>query len=140
MTGRLCRGSEQAGGADFWEVVRFEGAPGLDTTANPVDRMIDAGWTVTSPERVVSVSRNGTRKSLEIAGTLTRNENGPVRGMAIVFRDVTREVQVEVESNRLAAIVESSNDAIVGKTLQGQITSWNRGAEAMFGYASTEAI
>ncbi|WP_332852320.1 PAS domain S-box protein [Duganella sp. S19_KUP01_CR8] len=48
--------------------------------------------------------------------------------------------QVDEHQARMSAIVENSHDAIIGKTLDGTVTSWNRGAERMFGYAAGEAI
>jgi PAS domain S-box-containing protein len=55
-------------------------------------------------------------------------------------RDVTDRTRVEEAQARLAAIVESSDDAIIGKTLDSQILSWNAGAERLFGYTAGQVI
>ncbi|MFY9561689.1 MAG: PAS domain S-box protein [Terriglobales bacterium] len=55
-------------------------------------------------------------------------------------RDVTGRKRLESEQSRLAAIVESSYDAIIGKNLDGIITSWNKGAERIYGYSAEEVI
>jgi PAS domain S-box-containing protein len=102
--------------------------------------MIEQGMTIDTVHRIVSVSRHGVRVPLEVKSALTHAEDGSVLGLAMVFRDLTATIRAEAESSRLAAIVESSNEAIVGETLDGQITSWNSAAETMFGYSADEAI
>ena len=56
------------------------------------------------------------------------------------MRDITERKRQEALRARYAAIIESSDDGIMSKTLQGIITSWNRGAERLFGYSAAESI
>jgi PAS domain S-box-containing protein len=66
--------------------------------------------------------------------------HGGAEAMSIVAHDVTERKKAEEERSRLAAIVESSEDAILGKTLDGVITSWNQAAERLYGYSVEEAV
>ena len=72
--------------------------------------------------------------------TVYRDESGNVIGVFAAARDVTEQKKAEEEQLRLAAIVEHSEDAIIGKSLDGIILSWNAGAERIYGYSATEAI
>jgi PAS domain S-box-containing protein len=57
-----------------------------------------------------------------------------------VVRDVSERHRAAIDRQRLAAIVESSDDVIIGKTLDGIVTSWNQAAERLYGYAAEEMI
>ncbi len=69
-----------------------------------------------------------------------QEENGDPRGILMAVTDITEHKQLEEKKLTLAAIIESSNDAIIGKTLDGTIKSWNKGAEKIYGYKQDEVI
>nr|MBS0021649.1 PAS domain S-box protein [Gammaproteobacteria bacterium] len=69
-----------------------------------------------------------------------RSKAGRVMGLVGVGKDVTAERQADEANQWLAAIIKSTNDAIIGKTLGGIVTSWNGGAERLYGYTADEVI
>jgi PAS domain S-box-containing protein len=83
---------------------------------------------------------DGTRVRFLPYPTPLRDASGRLVGAINLLMDVTEQHDAELESARLAAIVVSSDDAIVSKTLDGRITSWNAGATRIFGYEASEMI
>ena len=57
-----------------------------------------------------------------------------------IVTDITERKQIELAALHVAAIVESSEDAIIGKDMNSTITSWNKGAEKIFGFSSAEMV
>jgi PAS domain S-box-containing protein len=82
-------------------------------------------------------TKDGRRLDISLTVSPVRNSQGAVIGASKIARDITQRKRLE---SRLAAIVSSSDDAIVSKTLDSTIISWNSAAERMFGYTAAEAI
>jgi PAS domain S-box-containing protein len=85
-----------------------------------------------------AVRKDGTEFPVEVSQGLLETADGPLISSAI--RDISERKRSEMQRFHLAAIVDSSSDAIVGKTLDGIVTSWNDGAHRMFGYTSAEMV
>jgi PAS domain S-box-containing protein len=82
--------------------------------------------------------RDGTELPIEISLSPLETEDGVL--VSSTIRDVTERRRADELKSRLAAIVDSCDDAIIGVTLTRIVTSWNKGAERIFGYSEAEAI
>jgi PAS domain S-box-containing protein len=85
-------------------------------------------------------SRSGRLVDVSLTVSPVRTVRGRITGVSMIARDITDRRRLAEAQARLAAIVESSDDVIVSKNLDGIITSWNAAAERMFGWTATEAV
>jgi len=111
----------------------------LEPVLEPMWRGLLAG-----DETVQSINQNRTKDGRTIhcewTNTTLRNADGSVAGVLSIAQDITERLKAEAVASQLAAIVLSSPDAIVCKDLSGMVTSWNPGAERLFGYSASEMI
>jgi len=107
---------------------------------DPVAKVLATGNVVGLANHTVLIRRDGADVPIDDSGAPIYDARGNTTGVVLVFRDITARKQAEATREHLSAIVQSSDDAIIGKTLDGIVTSWNSAAERMYGYTADEML
>jgi PAS domain S-box-containing protein len=118
------------------------------TTVIPPSRLAEEEYVLSrirageSIEHFETVRQTKDGRLVDVSLTVSpiRNTAGKLIGASKIARDIREQKRAGVDTLRLGAIVESSDDAIVSKDLNGIVTSWNNAAERLFGYTAEEMI
>jgi PAS domain S-box-containing protein len=121
-----------------WKLFRSDGTP-LAHDECPMALALKEGRIVNGEETIIE-QPNGKRLWCVPYPRLLRDAEGRIVGGVNLVMDITERKQAELATGLLAAIVASSDDAIISKNLDGVITSWNKAAEHTLGYSADEAV
>jgi len=120
-----------------------EGWAELWSDLEPLLRQVrTTGETVSAQDRPFHIDRHGYVETayFDISYSPVRNAAGKIQAVLCIVAETTEQVKALEAERRLSAIVSSSTDAILGMDLKQRITAWNRGAEALYGYAEHEVL
>jgi PAS domain S-box-containing protein len=122
---------------DVFEIINETTRQPVD---NPVTKALQEGTVIGLANHTVLIARDGKEIPIDDSGAPIREPGGRIVGVVLVFRDIAESKAAEQTKSLLVSVVESSEDAIISKTLEGRIVSWNKGAERLYGYSAEEAI
>ena len=129
-------------GEDFWSGpwrIHFPDGRPMNLSDSPMAKALHQIARFENQEIVIE-RPDQTFKRLLVFAIPTFDDQGTFSGTQNTFVDITAKTSYETKQSVLSAIVESSDDAIISKDLNGIISSWNQGAQRIFGYTETEVI
>jgi PAS domain S-box-containing protein len=136
-----------AAGQPLDAVFRIVNEDTRNPVMNPATKALREGIVVGLANHTVLIRKDGSELPIDDSAAPIKSEHGEVSGCVLIFRDVSALRRVERErasqlliARLLASIVESSDDAIIRKSLNGIIQTWNAAAERLFGYTAEQAI
>jgi PAS domain S-box-containing protein len=137
----------EATGQPLDVVFRIVNEESRQAVTNPASRALKEGVIDGLANHTALISRDGTERPIDDSAAPIRGKEGQVIGCVLVFRDISERRRLENENasrhraaRLLASIVESSDDAIISKSLDGIIQTWNAAAERLFGHTAEQAV
>ncbi len=107
---------------------------------SPFERVKETGQIISLTNNTILLSQDGREIGIDDSGAPILDASGELTGVILTFRDITDRRAAEEARRLLASIVDSSQDAIISRNLDGTITSWNKAAERLYGYHAEEVL
>lgn len=132
--------AEQTVGRPLRDVFKIVNEFTREPVENPVERVLRDRQVVGLSNHTILIRPDGVEIPIDDSAAPIQDHEGTLAGVVLVFRDISESRRAEKSHATLAAIVQSSDDPIISKDLNGRIMTWNFAAERLFGYREDEVI